>query len=193
MQEPTRASGDHSLGGRPAWTASDSRRSTGFHARNEEIWIDGKRYWWQTFPTEPSWWNDERESFRRMAVVGEFEWPDVMTVSTELRDMLRSPLRLGRKPGHGREVENENFEEATRLARRCLSLSWMVGVALEHLNGPSELEGVEYMCQHNAIGMAEFMVREGWRMLFDLPPLVASAAIREAFARPDELHEADVS
>lgn len=185
MQEPTRAYGNGRL------AASDQRRSTGFHVRTEPIQINDKRYWWQTFPTEPSWWHDDRERFRHLAVVAEFEWSGIGDIVTELREMLRLPLRLARKVGHDKETEQANLDQASQLVRRCLSLCWMAEVALEHLVEQSGLEGIEYMCRYNEVRAAERLAIEGWRVLLDLPVPVIIAAVREAVARPDELYEAD--
>lgn len=171
--------------------ASDTRRSNDLHVNIEPIDIRGERFWSYTFPTEPHWWIDQRQSDRRVSAIRDFSFEDLGNVTTELKSLVEHPLRLARRSQHTEDAEQDNVEEATRLVRRCLSLSWLVDVALEHLNGPSGLEGVEYMCRLNEIRSAQFLAETAWCILIDLQRPLVVAAIREAVARPDELYPDD--
>ena len=168
---------------------SDARRCDDFHVHIEPITIGGESWWSYTFPTEPSWWVDDRMAEHRAALVRGFRFEELGDLVTELKQLIGHPLRLARRPERTKDAEEANRDDAAQLVRRCLSLSWLANLALEHLNGSSDFDPVERLLRFNEIRAAQLLAETGWALLTDLPRPLMVAGIIEAVARPNELHE----
>lgn len=171
--------------------ASDTRRARHHHALVTPLVIENVPHWRHTFPFEPAWWIDQRQGRRRQQVITEFEFSEIEMVVADLRSMLQYPVRFARKPPGDINLERSNVADAARLARRCLSLSWLAAVAWEHLRQTNATPGLEQVCRVNEIRAAELLANSGWRVLLDLPHPVVVGALCEAVARPDELYETE--